>query len=114
MNDDDQDEKVDDEQLVLEYAKLAETAEQIETRRKEIRTLLAHRYNVGTHHLAGHQVVVTRPGRLDPAAIAAAFPVTANPHLYKPVVDLDAVKDAIAPADLEAFKKYGAKVVTLR
>jgi hypothetical protein len=104
----------DDEQLVLELVKLAETIDQLEQRRKTIRAALARRYDVGTHDLAGHQVVVTRPGRLDTGALAAAHPVAERPELYRPAVDLDAVRHHIAPADLEAFKTYGSKQVSIR
>lgn len=103
------------EQLVLEDAKLAETAEHIEERRKQIRAELAKHYDAGTHDLAGHKVIVSQPGRLDTKALERDFPVAAYPQMYAAKLDTKAVRDNLAPALLdERYTTRGAKTVTIR
>ncbi|GAB2457784.1 hypothetical protein [Xylanimonas ulmi] len=103
------------EQLVLEDAKLAEAEAAIKERRTQIRAVLATRFDVGTHDLAGRKVVVTRPGRLDAKAVEADFPVAAYPQLYAAALDTKAVRANLAPALIdEKYTARGAKTVTIK
>lgn len=103
------------EQLVLEDAKLAETEAAIKERRTQIRAALATRFDVGTHALAGRQVIVTQPGRLDTKALERDYPVATFPALYRAGLDTKAVRDQIAPAVLDdRYTTRGAKTVSIR
>lgn len=102
------------EQLVLEDTKLAEDEERIKARRATIRAVLARNLNAGTTDLADHKVIVSTPSRLDAKALAEAYPVTEHPELYKPAVDLDAVKHHLAPAVLDGYRRAGSTTVTIR
>jgi len=102
------------EQILAEDAKLAETADRIAERRTQIRSILADKLPDGTTALAGRQVIISVPNRLDNAAIERAYPVTSYPHLYRPALDTKAVRDNIAPAQLAALTKAGQRQVTVR
>lgn len=103
------------EQLVLEDAKLAETADAIAERRAQIRARLAKVLDAGTHDLAGHKVVVTQPGRLDAKALERDFPVAQHPEMYEAKLSTSAVRKQLAPAVLEEkYTTHGAKQVSIR
>lgn len=53
-------------------------------------------------------------GRIDNAKLANAYPVGQFPHLYKPAIDNAAIKEHIAPAELEQYKKYGEATVVIK
>jgi hypothetical protein len=112
---DDVDDVLADEQLVLEDTKLAEAAEQIKERRAQIKAALARRYDVGTHPLAGRQVIVSEPGRLDAKALERDYPITEHPELYEAKLSTAAVRGQIAAALLDAeYTTHGSKQVTIR
>jgi hypothetical protein len=91
------------EQLVLERTKVAAD-----------RDALAAALADGHTDVGDYQVTVTRPQRLNTAALEAAFPVTKHPHLYTAKIDTAAVKEHLAPTDLAQYKTAGAATVRVK
>jgi hypothetical protein len=86
------------ERRVTLKADLEFTQAQLEQIDDEIRTR-----GVGTHEAGAWSVQVRPSRRLDAKAVEAAYPVAQNPELYKPAIDTAAIKDHIAPKDLDQF-----------
>lgn len=101
--------------LVAERAALKATAEQAVARIKDIDAELVT-LGYGTHPCAGLKVTIGHNRTLDRDAFTAAYPVKDHPALYKVTVtpDLDAVKQNIAPAALDAFYREGAPKVVVK
>jgi hypothetical protein len=108
------DEIVELEQLLAEDAKLAETIDHAENRRKTIRAILAKKLPDGTTPLGDRKVIITAPSRLDSAALGRAYPVTMYPHLYEPKLSTSAVRDNIAPVELDKYTKTGSRQITVK
>jgi hypothetical protein len=108
------DEILELEQLLAEDAKLAETITAASERRETIRAILGKRLPDGTTDLAGTKVIISTPHRLDSAALARAYPVTAYPHLYEPKISTKAVRDNVAPIELDKYTKAGQRQVTVK
>lgn len=102
------------EALLAEYDNLAARVEQATERQAQIKALLAEQLPDGTTEAAGHKVIVTVPRRLDSKALERAYPVTAYPHLYAPALSTKAVRDNLAPVDLEQYTTAGARQVSIR
>lgn len=99
--------------LADEYTQLADQATRIKDRQDQIKTILADLLPTGGD-VGDYRVTVTRPRRLDPKAIEAAFPVTQRPELYRPAINTTAVRKHIAEVDLERFMVEGAPVVKVQ
>lgn len=100
--------------LTHQYTDLTYTINEATDRRKHIAEQIVALTGPGKHPVDGLTVSVTVPRRLDAKALAAAYPVTQNPILYKPTIDTAAVRKHIADAALDAFKTEGNPVVTIR
>lgn len=101
--------------LAAEYFELAAQVAPLEERMKEIKTTLMNGLDYGAHDAAGGRVTISRGARtLDAAAFEKAYPVQVNPGLYKVVPDLDKIKAAIAPKQLEAVQKVGADKIGIK
>ena len=101
-------------ELAEKYVHAAELAEYWAAEVKAIKEQLAT-LPVGKHE-AGEHLVTVRAGakRVDAKAIEAAKPKDQFPLLYKPVFDLDAAKNLIAPIELDFYKVQGAPVVLVK
>lgn len=101
-------------ELAEKYLHAAELAEYWAAEVKAIKEQLAT-LPVGKHE-AGERLVTVRAGakRVDAKAIEAAKPKDQFPLLYKPVFDLDAAKNLIAPIELDFYKVQGAPVVLVK
>lgn len=102
------------EQLALERTKVAADRDALAERVKEIDHLLAAALQDGRNTVGDHTVTVTHPQRLNTTALEAAYPVTKYPHLYAAKLDTAAVKEHLAPADLQAFKTVGTPTVRVK
>lgn len=100
--------------LEQDVERRAELKERIELLTQEV-TLIDERIReqgFGRFPVGEWDVNVQHNRRLDPALIEAKYPVTQYPQFYKPVISTDAIKEHIAPAQLEAFYVEGkARVV---
>lgn len=106
------DDTVNLEQLAVEYTKLDAEAEAIKERKETIKAILLGRFSTGSHTVGPFKVTVKAGSRrLSTSRITAAYPVAQHPELYKPAIDTAAVKQHIAPVDLEAFQDAGAPTV---
>lgn len=112
---DDVDGSLELEQLALERVKRKASIEADKERIDTIDAILRNRLDRGTHHL-GPVTVTVKAGahRLNTTRLAAAFPFTDRPELYKPVLDTAAARHHIAPADLEQFTDEGVPVVEVK
>ena len=101
-------------ELADKYLHAAELAEYWTSEVKAIKERLAT-LPVGKHE-AGEHLVTVRAGakRVDAKAIEAAKPKDQFPLLYKPVFDLNAAKNLIAPIELDFYKVQGAPVVSVK
>lgn len=104
------------EELVADRASLKADAEHITERIAEIDAQLVERLTVGTHDIDGTKVQVREYSRLDTDWVAAEYPQSDYPQLYKTTtgVDLAAVKKQFAPAVLEEHQVRGAKSVVVK
>ena len=71
--------------------------------------LATHGY--GKHEVDGYTFTVQKNRRIDNARVEAAYPVLTFPQFYKPAVDLEALKQNLAPVELDAFYNEGAPVI---
>lgn len=101
-------------ELAEKFLHAAELAEYWTAEAKAIKEQLAT-LPIGKH-TAGDHLVTVRAGskRVDAKAIEAAKPKDEFPMLYKPVFDLDAAKNLIAPIELDFYKVQGNPVVTVK
>ncbi len=101
-------------ELAEKYLHANELAEYWTSEAKAIKERLAT-LPIGKHQ-AGDHLVTVRAGskRVDAKAIEAAKPKDEFPMLYKPVFDLDAAKNLIAPIELDFYKVQGAPVVLVK
>lgn len=101
-------------ELAEKYLHAAELAEYWANEAKAIKEQLST-LPVGKHE-AGDHLVTVRAGarRIDAKAFEAAKPMDEFPMLYKPVFDLDAAKNLIAPVELDFYKVQGAPVVLVK
>jgi hypothetical protein len=103
------------DQLAAELVKRQAAIEADKERIETIKATLRRRLPRGTHHVGAHDVLVKAPARrLNAARLAAAFPVTEHPELYKPAIDTTAVKHHLAPAALEQFQDAGTPTVEVK
>jgi hypothetical protein len=115
----DEADQVDDdlelEQLALEKVKRRASIEADKERIDTIDAILRTRLDRGTHRI-GSVTVTVKAGahRLNATRLAAAFPFTVRPELYKPVLDTAAAKQHIAPVDLVPFTDEGTPVVEVK
>lgn len=93
---------VTDEQLIERRLALKADLEYIQAGIDEIDDHFRER-GVGTHAAGRWSVQVRSSRRLDARAVEAAYPVAQHPELYKPAIDTTALKDHIAPVDLDQF-----------
>src|SRR5690606_14334322 len=86
--------------LAAEYVSINEQIEQLNERKAlivaEFRSL-----GKGNHNAVDWTVQVQPNRRLNAEAFEAAFPVAQHPEFYKPTINLAAVKERIAPAELD-------------
>ncbi len=93
------------EKLAQEYAERTAAVSKETERIAEIKAIFL---TLGEgKHAAGTFRINIKPGSkvLDSKKLTAAFPVTQFPHLYKGVIDTAAVKQHVAPADLDQYKR---------
>lgn len=93
------------EEMVARRGYLAEQIDRLTDEKKQIDEKLLEDREPGTYD-AGDWSLQVKAGarRLNEALFTERFPVTAYPHLFKPVPDLAAIKDLFSPADLEKFQ----------
>lgn len=106
---------LDYDQLVAERTRLKATADDAAQRIKQIDDQLRD-LGYGTHQYAGVRVSIERNRRLDVARFRDAYPVDKHPELWKVTVDPDtaAVREHIAPADLDPFYNESTPKVVIR
>ena len=88
--------------------------EQIDTLKQELDLLtdqLREAYDYGSHTAGDYRVSIQHNKRLNTAAFEKTYPAVRFPHFYKPAVNTAAIKDYLAPVDLEKFYTEGAKKV---
>ena len=100
-------------EAALELAQIKVNIKQAETRKAELDELLKSALPPGEPIDLGDVTVNIRETRtLDPAKFEKAFPVAEHSVLYKLAIDTAAVKEHIAPKDLDRYKK--SSMVSLR
>lgn len=101
--------------LAAERAQLQEQAEQIRQALEVNKAaILAATDGPDTYAAGALTIEVTQASRLDLAAIAAAYPVTEHPQLYKLTPDTKAVRRHITEADLDTYTIRSAPSVRLK
>jgi hypothetical protein len=101
-------------ELVKRESVLAEQAIEIAAKCKHIREVLLANLDNGTHPIAGRKVIITVPRTIDKAAIADTYAEALYPSLYEVVLDMDAVKHHLSPADLDMYKVDGKRKLEIR
>jgi hypothetical protein len=107
---------VDFDALIAERATLKADIDAATARVKDIDQQIRDHHDYGTYEYAGLRVGIERNRRLDVARFRDAYPVDKHPELWKVTVDPDtaAVREHIAPADLDPFYNEGAPKVVVR
>ncbi|MDY6054372.1 hypothetical protein [Micrococcus sp.] len=99
-----------------ELASIRADIDRLTARRTDLEKVLIHELGNGTHTVAGLKVQISTPRQLDKKLFADTFPPATRPDLYvfEPTLNMDAVKDQFAPAQLDEFKTDGTTRLTLR
>ena len=102
--------------LTAERAALKAGIDQATDRVKEIDGLIRDHHGYGVYEYAGLRVGVERNRRLDADRFRNAYPIDRHPTFWKVTVtpDTAAIKDRIAPADLDPFYDEGQPIVRVR
>lgn len=101
-------------ELALERLDLKTEIDERQDRIKQIdEILLQHPVEIN-HVLPGYSFRVTERRTLDKAALAAAYPKTAYPQLYRLELNQAAVKAEFSPAALAEFQKVGTPYLTVK
>ncbi|WAC65158.1 hypothetical protein OVA14_07090 [Agrococcus sp. SL85] len=111
----DQTPRPDFDAIVAERTQLKAIADDAATRIKQIDDQLRD-LGYGSHPYAGVRVSIEHNRRLDADRFQRAYPPATHAALYKVTVapDLTAIKEQIAPADLDAFYNEGTPKVVVR
>ncbi|MFT4258021.1 hypothetical protein [Microbacterium sp.] len=88
--------------LTARKVALAEQIDRLTQEKKQIDEKLAE-LGPGKHDAGEWTVTVSPNRRIDTARIEQRFPVAQYPHLYRPAVDTAALKEYMAPIELNAF-----------
>jgi hypothetical protein len=83
----------------------------------EIRKTLVGELGLGTHLIAGYQVIVSQPAKWTTetkALFASEHPETENPNFYLLQLDTKTVEQHLAPVDVARYKLPAAKQVQVR
>lgn len=102
--------------LVAERARLRADIDQATARVAEIDAAIRDHHDYGVREYAGLRVSVERNRRLNADRFRGAFPVDKHPDLWKVTVapDTAAIKDRIAPHDLDAYYDEATPKVVVR
>ena len=100
-------------EMVARRVEISEQLEQLEQEKQLIDDRLRE-LGQGTHDAGDWSVSVRVNRRLDPKAFEEAYPVVSFPQLYRPAPNLDAIKENVAPAQLDKFYRDGKPSVVVR
>lgn len=101
------------ESLRKEYLRNAADIERLTIMQDGIKARMLEAHDAGVE-LPENVSYRAGSGRISNSKLATAYPVAEYPHLYKPALDNSAIKNHIAPADLEQYKTYGDATVTIK
>lgn len=93
----------DIERLAHEWAHLQAQIEPICDRIDEINQELRDNLDAGKHAAGNLTVEIRQGSRFDKTAFTKAHPVTEHPDWYEAVPKLAAIKNALAPAELDSY-----------
>lgn len=68
----------------------------------------------GNHDAGDWTLTVRHNRRLDAKRLEQRYPVAQYPQYYKPTIDTSAIKQYLAPIELEQFQVEGAPTVVIR
>ena len=102
------------EELVARRVHLKDQAERIADELKQIDEKLREAFKFGNNDAGDWTVQLSHNRQLDKARFMQRFPVAQYPHFYQPTVDTAAIKDFIAPRELEAFYNEGAAKIAVK
>jgi hypothetical protein len=101
------------QELIVEESRLAQQAELIDARRSAIKARL-RTLGPGTYPAHPLQLRIGIPvERLDLKGLAAAYPFTSSPGLYKPVIDATLASKFLGSHELEPFTRLSAAAVSI-
>jgi hypothetical protein len=100
--------------LVREYALRQAEAAPILARMEEIKKTLRFDLPRGTHKIAGLSIGISPNNRFDAKAFEADYPIIQNHGLYKPMPDMDAIRENLAPAEIRKYTNEGDPRVTVK
>lgn len=99
--------------LAQEYVEINEAIEKLTERKaliaEEFRTL-----SLGNHDAGDWTVQVQPNRRLNAERFERDFPVAQYPHLWRPTIDLAAVKENVASVQLDAYYDEGTPRVLVK
>lgn len=99
--------------LAARYTEINEQLERLE----EEKSMIAEEFRSlgqGNHDAGDWTVVVQTNRRLSAERFERDFPVAAYPHLWRPAIDLAAVKENVAAVQLDAYYDEGKPRVIVR
>lgn len=108
-------EQIDLQGLAYAYAEAAEAAQPWLDVMADIKSKILAAVPVGTHQ-AGNLTVQVKAGArsLDAKKVEAAYPLAENPLFYKQTLDLNAVKDLVAPIVLEQYMRQNSPSLVIK
>lgn len=102
--------------LETDVARKIEIKDQMERLQQELDAIddRLREQGYGEHEAGAWNVLVQHNRRLNAGRFKDAFPVARYPHLYSPSVNTAAIKEHLAPKDLEQYYDEGRPVVRVR
>lgn len=103
-----------DAELAARLVTISEQIDRLTQEKQQIQDEIRERHPYGSTPAGDWEIQVQRNRRLDTARIEQRYPVAQYPHLYRPAVNTAALKENLAPVELEQFYSEGTPKVLVR